>query len=197
MENVDICNMALSYIAKGRIKSLDEQSEEARLCKIHYEHMRRQLLSAQRWVFAERSVKLALLDKEIPGWNYVYAYPQKCLNLRQVYGKDGAAGKYDDYNEYTVIAVSDSAKAICTNIDDAWVDYTADVETTSMFSPDFTEALARGLAAALAMPLMGSASTQQQQYQLMQMAMQKAKLQSEQEHRHKPEYPETYFNARF
>lgn len=197
MENTDICNMALSYIGKNRINSLDEKSEAARQCKIHYEHVRRQLLSAQRWVFAERTVKLAILNSEVPGWDYVYAYPQQCLNIRQIYDVNGAAGKDDEFHEYTVVTINDSTKAICTNIENAWADYTADTENANIFSPDFTEALARGLAAALSVPLMGSANTQQVQYQLMQAAVARARLQSEQENHHKPEFPDTYFKARF
>lgn len=197
MENTDICNMALSYIAKGRISSMDEKSEAARQCKIHYEHVRRQLLSCQRWVFAERTVKLALLNSQVPGWDYVYAYPQQCLFIRQIYDEDGAAGKDDEYHEYTVVTINDSTKAICTNIENAWADYTVDIENANIFSPDFTEALARGLSSALAMALMGSATVQQTQYQLMQAAVNRARLQSEQENHHQPEFPDAYFRARF
>lgn len=189
--------MALSYIAKGRISSMDEKSENARQCKIHYEHVRRQLLSAQRWVFAERTVKLALLNSKVPGWDYVYAYPQQCLSIRQIYDEDGAAGKDDEYHEYTVVTINDSTKSICTNIENAWADYTVDIENANIFSSDFTEALARGLASALAMPLMGSATVQQTQYQLMQAAVNRARLQSEQENHHQPEFPDAYFRARF
>ena len=64
MNSTDICNMALAYIGQGRIASLEEKGEEAVQCKLFYNHLRRKLLSEYRWNFAERYVKLALLDKK-------------------------------------------------------------------------------------------------------------------------------------
>ena len=184
MNSTDICNMALSAIGQGQIASMEEQSEPARQCRIYYDHLRQELLSAYRWGFAERSVKLA-------------AYPAACLIIHSVYPKDRERRKDDRYREYTVTAVSDSTRAIATDMDDAWADYTADIETAETFSPDFSEALVRLLASALSIPLSGSQSMQQQQYQLMQVALQKAMLTSARQDHHKPEYPERYFNARF
>lgn len=197
MNSTDICNMALSAIGQGQIASMEEQSEPARQCRIYYDHLRQELLSAYRWGFAERSVKLAKLNAEVPGWKNVYAYPAACLIINSVYPKDRERRKDDRYREYTVTAVSDSTRAIATDMDDAWADYTADIETAETFSPDFSEALVRLLASALAIPLSGSQSMQQQQYQLMQVALQKAMLTSARQDHHKPEYPERYFNARF
>ena len=37
MTPTDICNMALAFIAKGRISSMDEQTEQARQCKLFYD----------------------------------------------------------------------------------------------------------------------------------------------------------------
>ena len=90
MNSTDICNMALAYIGQGRIASIEEESEEAIQCGIFYDHLRRKLLSEHRWGFAERYVKLALLNEKIPGWKYIYAYPAKCLVIRKIYEKESA-----------------------------------------------------------------------------------------------------------
>ena len=82
--NTDICNMALSHIAVGGIISMDESSEAAKQCKIHYEHTRRRMLGMYNWNFAARETKLALLDKTVPGFAYVYAYPEECLKIYYV-----------------------------------------------------------------------------------------------------------------
>lgn len=66
MNSTDICNMALAYIGQGRIASIEEESEEAIQCGIFYDHLRRKLLSEHRWGFAERYVKLALLNEKSP-----------------------------------------------------------------------------------------------------------------------------------
>ena len=86
MTNTDICNMALSFLSKGSVKSMtEENTEEARQCRTHYENCRRLLLRSYPWGFARRKVQLALLDARFPGWRFVYRYPGKCLNIAYVY----------------------------------------------------------------------------------------------------------------
>lgn len=196
MNSTDICNMALSSIGQGRIVSMEENSEAARQCKIYYNHLRQTLLLSFPWNFAARSVKLAKLEAEVPGWNEVYAYPNACLAIRQIYDRDGAGRKMDEYAEYSMAAVNDSTRVICTDIENAWADYTADIENAQLFSADFTEALMRGLASALAVPLSGSSSMQQSQYQMMQAALFRAERTSAIEEHHSPDYPTKYFDAR-
>ena len=70
MYSTDICNIALSSIGQGRIDSIDEDSEAARQCKLHYELTRKNLLSSYRWGFAERSEKLARVDTTVPKWEF-------------------------------------------------------------------------------------------------------------------------------
>lgn len=44
MTNTDICNLALSYLSKGKITSMDDNTEEAAQCKIHYEQDRKSVV---------------------------------------------------------------------------------------------------------------------------------------------------------
>ena len=83
MNNTDICNMALAYLAKGRISSIDENNELARQCKLFYDHSRKGLLREYSWGFAKRIIRLAELDASNPDWKYVYAYPEKCVCARR------------------------------------------------------------------------------------------------------------------
>lgn len=82
--NTDICNIALSYIGKRQIQSLDEQSETARQCKLHYNNARQNLLRSYAWGFAKKVTVAALLNTKYPGWEYVYAYPSECVSLRLI-----------------------------------------------------------------------------------------------------------------
>ena len=66
MNNTDICNMALAYLAKGRISSIDENNELARQCKLFYDHSRKGLLREYSWGFAKRIIRLAELDASNP-----------------------------------------------------------------------------------------------------------------------------------
>ena len=56
--DVDICNLALNYLGKGSIESLDERSELARTCKLHYDRYRRMALTATTWGFALKTQAL-------------------------------------------------------------------------------------------------------------------------------------------
>lgn len=196
MNSTDICNMALAYIGQGRIASLDEKGEEAVQCKLFYNHLRRKLLSEYRWNFAERYVKLALLDKKIPRWDYVYAYPAQCLVIRELYdGESPYAGENRKEN-HLVININDGAKGICTNISHAYASYTADEENGELFTDYFIDALSHALAANIAVPLSGSPSAANQQYQLMQQALINAKYHSVIEDHKETIFPHKYMDGR-
>lgn len=66
MTSTDICNMALSMIGQGRIHDLDEESEQARQCKVYYDHIRKTLLSNFTWGFAHRFKRLVKVEGTFP-----------------------------------------------------------------------------------------------------------------------------------
>ena len=196
MTSTDICNLALSYLAKGRITSLSQNTEEARQCDMHYDHCRKMLLRAYRWGFARRVEQLALSTEKVPGWEYAYGYPSRCLSVRFVFRKDDAARKEFDKDEYE-IAVSAGVKLICTNVEEAWCEYTEDVSEVAKMSEEFVESLARYLAASMAMVITGNAEMMNANFQLMQSALQQAQTESAQEREHTPIFPNKYAEARF
>ncbi len=196
MVSTDICNMALGYLGQARIADMDENSEAGRVCKLYYDIVRKTLLASYRWRFAERHVKLALLDADVPGWHFAYALPSAALIIRKVYDMDNAEMKDDGEPEYTTLAVKETQIAVCTNIENAYCDYTADVENVAVFPPSFIQALAHALASEIAMPLDGSASMQQTNYQLMQAAIYQAQYTSAIQDEHKPAEPNRYVEAR-
>ncbi|MDL2281346.1 hypothetical protein LJC10_05795 [Selenomonadales bacterium OttesenSCG-928-I06] len=197
MTNIDICNMALAHIAKGRIISLDSQVEEARQCKIYYEHLRKTVLTDFNWGFAKRIVPLALLDVKVASWDYVYAYPNQCIAARLIFNKDGAKVREFEKEKFDVFLVGDSTKAIGCDIANASLEYTYDAKEPDLYSAEFIEALSRLLASAIAISLTGNANLQATQYQFYQVALNKARYASATERERKPMYPNTYGNARF
>lgn len=101
MDDVGICNMALSAIAaQNTIASLTEQSTEAQQCALHYATTRDELLRSHDWNFAKQQVPLALVRSafgtpENPSnsaaaaqpplpWRYEYAYPTTCAKARSI-----------------------------------------------------------------------------------------------------------------
>lgn len=196
MTSTDICNLALAYLAKGRITSLTQQTEEARQCAMHYDHCRRMLLRSYRWGFARRMEKLALSASKLPGWEYVYGYPSNCLSVRFVFSEDDAERKEWNRDEYDV-AVTGGVKVLCSNIENAWCEYTEDVTEVAKMTEEFTEALARYLAASMAMVITGNAEMMNANYQLMQAALRQAQVEAAREREQTPRWPTKYAEARF
>ena len=199
MTPTDICNMALAFIAKGRIASMDEQTEQARQCKLFYEQTKIDLLRNYTWGFAKRVSKLAELTQAeaSPYWKYIYAYPQKCVAVRKIFdketGKQVLAGQQEEWDLYMA---SDNVLGIGCDVPQAYLEYTYDVDDTNLFSADFIDAFAHMLAFNICIQLTGNSGLQQTQYQLAQAALMRAKYTTVQEKHNIPDYPTRYFDGR-
>lgn len=195
--NTDICNMSLSYIAKSRINSLADNTEEARQCKTFYDHCRQKLLREHNFGFAKRFAALALLDVTVRGWKYAYAYPANCLSIRYLYTKEDADTKTMLKHNFETFKTSDGTLAIACNIKDALIEYTADELDSDIFTVDFVEALSRLLASYIALPLTGNSNIADMQYQLFATGMQQAKAGDFYEQKQDPNFPTGFSDARF
>lgn len=193
----DVCNIALSHIDRGRINSLEDNSEEGKQCRIHYDHVRKRLLTAYPWDFATIVEKLAERTETAPGWQYCYGYPAKCLLVKYVYDEEHARFKEMSPGEFEVMMFSSFTKVIATNVQEAYAEYTYDLTDPALFSEEFIGALGYMLAAELAMPLTGSANIQSNNLQQAQMALEAAKHRSVIEQYKKTQYPRKYANMRF
>ena len=197
MDSTEICNMALSYIGQGRINSMKEETEEARKCGIHYDHDRRRMLTAYPWGFAKRVEKLALHEVEIPGWDYVYAYPAECLSVLYVYDKEHARKKEEERQDFEIITLGGGRKGVATNVAEAWAEYTEDAKDPSVFSEEFTEGLTHLLASSIAMGITGNANISVQHMQLAQQSVATARYYDALEKEKRMRYPNKYANERF
>lgn len=196
MNSTEICNMALSYIGNGRINSIDDAAEDARKCKIHYDHDRRRMLMAYPWGFAKRMEKLALFTDKVPGWDFAYSYPTECVNVTYVYDEDGARRKEEAREDFEIVTL-DGRKTIATDVRDAWAEYTADVRDANMFSEEFTEGLTHLLASSIAMGITGNANIAMQHMQLAQQSIVSAGYYNAIEKERRMRYPNKYANERF
>lgn len=197
MTNTDICNMALSYLARTRIKSLEENIEEAKGCQMFYEQSRRLLLRSYSWGFANRIVRLAILDRKLPGFSYVYKYPAGCLCVRLIYDSEMARRRIKEKQPFEVMVTEGEVTVIAAEVKDAWAEYTADVKDAAQFSPEFSEALAHYLASQMAMQLTGNANIKMTEYQLFQAVLSRAKVETAAERHRELEWDTPYARARF
>ena len=153
MDSIEICNIALRRIGVTEIERMDEASEPARACSRFYDFTRRNVLQRFPWTFATRRVQLARVDEKAPDFEYVYQYPKDALAVRLMYN-DSFTG-LPKKNEYRIMS-SNTGRKIYTNIENAWLEYTADVKDTSLFDDQFVEALSWKLAAEMAYSLTGN-----------------------------------------
>lgn len=198
MNITDICNLALSYLGKGPIDSLDEDSENARSIKVQYDIKRQMLLKGFTWGFAEKTTKLAqMADIEIAGWKYIYAYPADCLAVRRIYAAERGERKELSNDKWFVQLTAKNIKVICTNTDNACMDYTADSKIVELFSPEFCDALAHYIASGAAQSLLGSDAKMQTELQMGQYLAAQATYNAAMEREQKPQFPSKYFDGRF
>lgn len=152
--NVDICNMALSHCGiSSFISSLDEASNEARVCALHLPLVRGAVLQDFPWNFARRRRLLAALAETPPAnWAYVYALPEDCLAALFIAVPGMRAPRSDQRIPFEV-AANDTQRVLYTDQPSAELVYSANVENPTLFDPLFIQALSFALASAIAAPL--------------------------------------------
>lgn len=209
MNVTDVCNMALSYLGKGRIASLDDQSEQARQCKLFYEYTKQRLLREYTWGFAKRILKLAELDTINPFYDHVYSYPNHCIAVKRIFNcedskeLDGSIRKVanlgrisDEREVFEVYMVSDNIRGIATNVKNAWCEYTYNVVDMNVCSSDFIEALTHMLAYEMALALTGNIQLKNSEYQQAMAVLTRAKYTSATEAHKEVERACGYFEGR-
>lgn len=162
MNKVEICNLALSHIKASSITDFDETSTEARQCRIHYDHCRKMVLEDYSWGFAKANFTLNLIASSgVLEWTYEYHYPSDCVKPRYLTVSRYAA----DGNEpipFEDCINSDDEKVIRTNLGEAVLVYTKDVENSEIFTNRFSDALSWKLAEYLALPIGGQSGKRYQ-----------------------------------
>lgn len=197
MNQIDICNMALALINRERIDSLEDSSQEAKMCKTFYDHERRRLLKMYSWGFARKTDQLALRVNTIPGWDFIYGLPQDCISVLFVFNDMTVERREFNRQDFRIVTVTGSDKVIATNVENAWAEYIYNSKDTNAFSEEFVETFVHALAAKLALPLTSNTELAQRNLQLAQAAMNMAALEDANEQERKTQYPRKYAMARF
>jgi hypothetical protein len=150
---LSICNMAIARIGVSKlISSLNEPSNEARMCSLFYEQMRDYALREYPWNFAEKRVVLANAGIPPQGYGYKYAYPSDCLKALRITNPSTRTPRNDQRVHFKV-ATENGIKVIYTDQAEAELVYTSRIEEPTLFDPMFSSALSYLLASEMAMPL--------------------------------------------
>lgn len=92
--DVELCNLALSHFAGGTIVALNENSKAAEACNTMFATALDHVLGDHDWKFASTkkvgvpivvpSTVPEILEADLDGWQYLYAYPGDCAKVREV-----------------------------------------------------------------------------------------------------------------
>lgn len=192
---IEICNMALAILGQTDISSLKEDNQSARLCNQYYDSVRQQLIRAHDWGFAKTIDKLLKLGQEevVNGFEYYYAKPAKCLFVNKVFDK-GTSQVNRKFKTFYKPKLNQ--EVICTNIDNAYVEYVRDVEDTTVYDSLFIEAFSAGLATKIAMSLTGSTTLYQMAFETYKIALDNARYSNKVEQLEDVEYDNPFLNSR-
>jgi hypothetical protein len=176
---VGICNLALSHIGDvADVQSVfpPDGSVQAGFCSRFYPIALSALLEKSNWNFSTFRAGLAEIANPSTTWRHAYAVPTGMINAISVlppYARDDYSQHSSDRNEwfhpaqdcpnpadniytpqpYSMETQEDGSQIILTNVWDAVLRYTVQVEDPNQFSPTFVLALSYLLASMLAGPL--------------------------------------------
>lgn len=152
VSKVQIANMALSHVgAASSIESLDENSPEAKACKLWYTLALEQALEGFDWSFARKRQALAVAGDAPPSeWGFRYQYPAECVRFHSMWNPLGPDA---DAVPFEIETDSGDQRTIVTNLQSAIGLFTKLITAPASYTPMFVEALSRSLAHHIAFTL--------------------------------------------
>lgn len=157
----DICNAALARVGGARINSLDDASNEARVCRNVLDTCKEAVLLAHVWTCSRSRAVLPLVgiagQDGKPHWPYRYAYGVPADFLRAVrietgvpYGSLGAPAHMEQF----IIERYKEDRVILCNRQKAELIYIANAKNPAVLSAECRQALTAALTLELATALM-------------------------------------------
>jgi hypothetical protein len=163
--SLDICNVALSWLAANRITSFNDDSIEAQLCLANYAPLRDAVLEEHEWSFAIRRRKYGAvaLSEGTPEENAYEGYRTKVRpdTIRVLEVRSDINFRTTDVLQWQL-----EEGYIISSQTPLYVRELYRNEDTISFSPAFNQALAARLASELCLPITESTRKQTVMYQL-------------------------------
>lgn len=155
---IEICNLAISHLGVGQTIVGSEDTVEKTTCDTFYDIAREKILTDLNWTFPRKTVALNLLtDVNHPKWTYSYGWPSDCETPVRVFlsgylESDYMPGPIVNYET----GILDGIRCISTHFQDAWLEYTSNLEDTEIYPIDFVIAFSYLLAFFISPKIKGS-----------------------------------------
>lgn len=168
---VAICNIALGWLGGTFIISLDDNTTEAKLCKVNYEPLRDAVIEEREWTFATKRLEpVSLSTLPLYGFDKAFQIPVEVIRVLQVSRagevstgvvidgsfKSATRGGTGTGRESRIEWAREGSSILANNADRIFIRALVSIEDTTQFSPAFVQALAARLAMDLAIPLTSS-----------------------------------------
>jgi len=176
---LNIINLALSHIAQTEITQVQLDAEtttvQVKETLRIWEFALKETLRAYNWGFAKTQEALVVTADYDPAvYTYAYVYPANCLAIRKVNVQTSIDETISGLYEKMYDSVKDLVRIVI-DIEDAYIEYTYYVTTTSLFDGAFVVAFSYRLAAALAKPLNGDDNQAEDMKKVFEEAISEAK----------------------
>lgn len=167
-----ICNMAIHHCGSSAvITGLDDGSNEANICQLWYDQVRRKILAGADWPFAAQREILTATELTRYGWASVYKVPDEALVIRKMTPPAGAAAIGIAALSISSLRIARSdqripfkiendppverggtglGKIVLCDFPNPECHFTADLEDVTLFPPSFVDAQALLLGAKIA-----------------------------------------------
>jgi len=151
----DFLNDALGQISQPAIASIDDGTPNAVWCKTYWPQLRKALLRAHHWNFAEDRVELAQ-EAVAPlfEFSYAYALPADLVKIK-VYNGNIVANTTFDPDAWMIFQgfYKVEGRSLYSNDGQAKIVYVKDVENPNLWDALFYQAASAWLASKLALPI--------------------------------------------
>lgn len=175
---IDIFNMALGFIGTRTLASATERTTEAIQCSLYWDRARRSALRDYPYSFSTRRIVLA--EKVKPAvyayeWRYSYGLPDGCLKVHAVH----SSGQQPNNRLAFRLEGDTEGHLLLCDISPASATCSFDIENITRWDELFVMAMARKLAALIAVPLLkNNPDKVRELQQLYQIAVPKSEGQS-------------------
>ena len=206
MDTVSISCLALAHIGMKPITSMSGTDPSSLACTRYFEPCRNEVFRDFKWPFAlfkgTLSTATELDSDDIIDWTYFYYYPSSAAMVWNVYNEATTATK--DEQDYEIIywyafetlSASHARQVICTDLSDAYVEYTYKVQDPARWDDKFVMAFSYRLAAAIAKELTGDDDKALKMGQAYSLMIHDCKRLAQHEKKKKPPKTSAYVNAR-